>query len=158
MVNWLLKKTRDPVVQIDKEGYEKLAAAGSVAFVFHGDLSTNAEAHVLNQIAMADDYNSIHHLIQPTIGEPNSTLTVQEWKLSDPSMLLPVTLPLTMDSRNGLRRIRDLWSLNLMKEPSETSSAQESWAALYSMEPVQMKWLKLSTQLLRSTQTQMDNP
>lgn len=59
MLNWLLKKTRDPVVQIEKEGYEKLASSDSVSIVYHGDFSTAEGANVFNQIALADDYNSI---------------------------------------------------------------------------------------------------
>ena len=42
MINWLLKKTRDPVVQADKEKYEQLKTDSSVSIVFHGDLTTTA--------------------------------------------------------------------------------------------------------------------
>lgn len=58
MVNWLLKKTRDPVVQIDKEQYEKLQAAEGVSIVYHGDYSTAENSAVLKAIALGDDYNS----------------------------------------------------------------------------------------------------
>ena len=58
MLNWLLKKTRDPVVQIDKEAYEKLASASSVSIVYHGDFSSAEGASILNELALADDYNS----------------------------------------------------------------------------------------------------
>lgn len=59
MVNWLLKKTRDPVSQIDKEQYEALASKGGVTVVYHGDFSACENANILNKIAVADDYNSI---------------------------------------------------------------------------------------------------
>lgn len=59
MVNWLLKKTRDPVSEINKEEYEALAAKDSVSIVYHGDFASAEGNEVLNKIAMADDYNSI---------------------------------------------------------------------------------------------------
>ena len=40
MVNWLLKKTRDPVSEITSEQYEGLAASGSVSIVYHGDFTS----------------------------------------------------------------------------------------------------------------------
>ena len=69
MVNWLLKKTRDPVSEINKEEYEALAAKDSVSIVYHGDFASAEGNEVLNKIAMADDYNSISIFIQLIIGE-----------------------------------------------------------------------------------------
>lgn len=60
MVNWLLKKTRDPVVQIDKDAYEKLSASERISIVYHGDFQSAEGASVLTQIAAADDYNTYY--------------------------------------------------------------------------------------------------
>ena len=57
MINWLLKKTRDPIVQIDKDAYEKLQESG-ISIVYHGDINGAENAALLNQMAIADDYNS----------------------------------------------------------------------------------------------------
>ena len=58
MLNWLLKKTRDPVSEIDAEKYATLAASGAVSIVYHGDFASAESAEILNKIAAADDYNS----------------------------------------------------------------------------------------------------
>lgn len=71
MLNWLLKKTRDPVDQIDKAGYEKLSQSSSASVVYHGDFSTAEGASSLSQMALADDYNSNNILIKHIIGELN---------------------------------------------------------------------------------------
>lgn len=59
MVNWLLKKTRDPVVEITQEQYEALASTAAASIVYHGDFAAAENAGILNTIALADDYNSI---------------------------------------------------------------------------------------------------
>lgn len=59
MVNWLLKKTRDPVTELTKEQYEALSSE-SVSIVYHGDLSAVENAQILTNIAMKDDYNTYY--------------------------------------------------------------------------------------------------
>lgn len=39
MVNWLLKRTRDPVSQITAEKYAELEKSKGVNVVYHGDFS-----------------------------------------------------------------------------------------------------------------------
>lgn len=56
-MNWLLKKTRDPLVQVDQAAYEKLQTEDKVSIVFHGDASS-AEGQIVSKLAVADDYNS----------------------------------------------------------------------------------------------------
>lgn len=56
-MNWLSKKTRDPLVPVDQAAYEKLAADSKVAIVFHGDASSE-QGKVVSKLAIADDYNS----------------------------------------------------------------------------------------------------
>lgn len=58
LVNWLSKKTRDPLVPVDQAGYEKLQNEGKVSIVFHGDASSE-QGQTVARLAMADDYNSI---------------------------------------------------------------------------------------------------
>jgi thioredoxin-like negative regulator of GroEL len=57
LINWLLKKTRDPLVPIDQAGYEKLQTEDKVSIVFHGDASST-QGQLVSKIAVADDYNS----------------------------------------------------------------------------------------------------
>ena len=57
LLNWLLKKTRDPLVPVDEAGYEKLKSEDKVSIVFHGDASS-AEGQLVSKLAVADDYNS----------------------------------------------------------------------------------------------------
>lgn len=40
MVNWLSKKTRDPVVAIESSGLEALSSNGKVNIVYHGDINS----------------------------------------------------------------------------------------------------------------------
>ncbi len=40
MVNWLSKKTRDPLVPADQATYEKLQSEDKVSIVYHGDASS----------------------------------------------------------------------------------------------------------------------
>lgn len=63
MVNWLLKKTRDPVVQIDAEKYASLASQAGVSVVYHGDFSAADGKDDLTALAAADDYNSKNNII-----------------------------------------------------------------------------------------------
>lgn len=58
MLNWLLKKTRDPVTEIDAEKYAQLAQEGGVSIVYHGDFTSAEGAQTLATLAAADDYNS----------------------------------------------------------------------------------------------------
>ena len=58
MVNWLSKKTRDPVVAIKSDKLDSLTADGKVNVVFHGLLSSD-EGTAFASIAAADDYNGI---------------------------------------------------------------------------------------------------
>jgi hypothetical protein len=57
LVNWLLKKTRDPLVPVDQAGYEKLKSEDKVSIIFHGDASSS-EGQIVSKLAVADDYNS----------------------------------------------------------------------------------------------------
>lgn len=63
MLNWLLKKTRDPVTEINAEKYAQLAQEGGVSVVYHGDFASAEGAQTLNSIAAADDYNSKYQII-----------------------------------------------------------------------------------------------
>ena len=56
-MNWLLKKTRDPLVPIDQAAYEKIQTEGKVSVVFHGDASS-AQGQIVSKLAIADDFNS----------------------------------------------------------------------------------------------------
>lgn len=56
LVNWLLKKTRDPLVPIDQAAYEKIQTEGKVAVVFHGDASSD-QGQIVSKLAIADDFN-----------------------------------------------------------------------------------------------------
>lgn len=58
MLNWLLKKTRDPLVAVDQAAYEKLQSDGKVSIVFHGDASSS-QGQQISKLAIVDDYNSI---------------------------------------------------------------------------------------------------
>jgi len=62
MLNWLLKKTRDPLVPVDQAAYEKLQIEEKVSIVFHGDASSEAGKQIA-KLAVADDHNSINSLI-----------------------------------------------------------------------------------------------
>ena len=64
MVNWLLKKTRDPVVTLEADKLDSLDD-GKVNFVFFGDLSSE-QGSAFSSIAAADDYNSTILLIKLT--------------------------------------------------------------------------------------------
>ncbi len=57
MLNWLLKKTRDPLVSIDQAAYEKLQSEDKIAIVFHGEASSDAGKKIA-KLAVADDFNS----------------------------------------------------------------------------------------------------
>jgi protein disulfide-isomerase A1 len=62
MVNWLSKKTRDPVVAIEASELETLATNGKVSIVFFGDISSN-EGKAVTTLAKSDDFNSKHNFI-----------------------------------------------------------------------------------------------
>ncbi len=63
LLNWLLKKTRDPLVPVDQAAYEKLQTEEKVSIVFHGDASST-EGQLVSKLAVADDHNSKKSLIQ----------------------------------------------------------------------------------------------
>lgn len=63
MVNWLLKRTRDPVSQITAEQYAQLENAKGVSVVYHGDFTNEGSASILSDVAAADDYNSKYSFI-----------------------------------------------------------------------------------------------
>ena len=63
MLNWLTKKTRDPVTQIDADKYAALASEGGVSVVYHGDFTSAEGAQTFNVLALADDYNSTSFVI-----------------------------------------------------------------------------------------------
>lgn len=63
MVNWLLKRTRDPVSQIDAEKYQALSGGKGVSIVYHGDFTTAKDASILSKYALADDFNGIYPII-----------------------------------------------------------------------------------------------
>ncbi len=58
MVNWLVKRTRDPVSEIDASRYQELQQGKGVSVIYHGDFAKADGAEILRQYATADDYNS----------------------------------------------------------------------------------------------------
>jgi thioredoxin-like negative regulator of GroEL len=84
LINWLLKKTRDPLVPIDQAGYEKLQTEDKVSIVFHGDASST-QGQLVSKIAVADDYNSKKLIIQ-LITLPKSEKLKAVLKSSDHSI------------------------------------------------------------------------
>ena len=63
MVNWLNKKTRPAVTAIEASQLEELATNGKVNVVFHGDLASHENGALFQELATADDYNSISQAI-----------------------------------------------------------------------------------------------
>jgi len=63
MINWLVKRTRDPVSQIDAEKYKELSEAKGVSIVYHGDFKADKQATILSTYALADDFNSKNRYI-----------------------------------------------------------------------------------------------
>lgn len=61
MVNWLSKKTRDPVIAIEADKIESLSD-GKVNILFHGDIESE-QGQAVTSLAQADDYNSKKFLI-----------------------------------------------------------------------------------------------
>jgi len=57
MINWLTKKTRDPLVAADQDLYQKIQTQDKVSIVYHGDASS-AGAAIINRLAVSDDFNS----------------------------------------------------------------------------------------------------
>ena len=57
MVNWLSKKTRDPVVAITTDELEGLASNGKVNIVYHGDINSE-NGQIVANLAKVDDFNS----------------------------------------------------------------------------------------------------
>ena len=78
-MNWLLKKTRDPLVPIDQAAYEKLQSDDKVSIVFHGDASS-AEGQIISKLAVADDFNSkkIYNLAYyvAQVGKPEGSVEI----------------------------------------------------------------------------------
>lgn len=62
MVNWLLKKTRDPVVAITPSELEALSSNGKINIVFHGDINSES-GKIIASLAKVDDFNSTHAII-----------------------------------------------------------------------------------------------
>jgi thioredoxin-like negative regulator of GroEL len=62
LVNWLSKKTRDPVVAVDQAGYEKLQSEDKVSIVFHGDIKST-QGQIVSKLAVADDFNSNNFIL-----------------------------------------------------------------------------------------------
>lgn len=61
MVNWLSKKTRDPVLPITPEQLEDLTTNGKVNIVFHGDLASES-GQIIANLAKVDDFNSYYQV------------------------------------------------------------------------------------------------
>jgi thioredoxin-like negative regulator of GroEL len=59
MVNWLTKKTRPAVVEIEASQLDDLASNGKVNVVLHGEIDSE-QGKLLQEIATADDYNCIN--------------------------------------------------------------------------------------------------
>lgn len=59
LLNWLLKKTRDPLVPVDQAAYEKLSTEDKVSIVFHGDASSEL-GQLVSKLAVADDFNTYY--------------------------------------------------------------------------------------------------
>lgn len=70
MLNWLLKRTREPLTQINAEQYEALASQSGVSIVYHGDIATSEQAETLKSLAIADDYNSKFVIMKLSTMEP----------------------------------------------------------------------------------------
>lgn len=62
MVNWLTKKTRPAVVEIEAEGLAELSTNNKVNVVLHGDVESD-HGKALQDIATADDYNCTKSII-----------------------------------------------------------------------------------------------
>jgi protein disulfide-isomerase A1 len=99
MVNWLSKKTRDPVVAIAADQLAALATDGKVNIVFHGDI-TSSQGSSISAIAVADDYNSTFSATQLTTPLPLASSPRELCRSSDLSANPPPPW-LTRTSRAG---------------------------------------------------------
>lgn len=116
LINWLLKKTRDPLVPIDQAGYEKLQTEDKVSIVFHGDASST-QGQLVSKIAVADDYNSKKLIIQ-LITLPKSEKLKAVLKSSDHSIQSLLMKVLMRDWPLGSRQTKDQLLFHSMTEPS----------------------------------------
>lgn len=121
MVNWLSKKTRDPVVAITADQLAGLAADGKVNIVFHGDI-TSQQGSSISAIAVADDYNSTSPATQPTTPLPLASSPREPSRSSDPSANPPPPSS-TRTSRAGSVSTNAPPSTPSTTAPSATSSA-----------------------------------
>lgn len=87
MINWMLKKTRDPVVEITSEKLESLQKEAKVSVVFYGDLSS-VEGEIIQKLAVVDDYNSTHNLMKPIFTLEKAPKQQAQLKYSDLLLIL----------------------------------------------------------------------
>jgi len=89
MVNWLTKKTRPAVVEIEADQLSELSTNGKVNVVLHGEVDSE-QGKVLQEIAAADDYNSTSKNIKPTTLSEEVTRLREPLKFTDLSEKLRV--------------------------------------------------------------------
>ena len=66
MVNWLSKKTRPALISVEASKLEEIVSDSKVNIVVHG-AADSASGKIVEEIAVADDYNSINSTIKPTM-------------------------------------------------------------------------------------------
>ena len=83
MVNWLNKKTKPAVTELEVSQLGELSTNGKVNIVFHGDVASHEHGNLFKELAIADDYNSIFAFIKLTTASKELNRLLEQFKYSD---------------------------------------------------------------------------
>ena len=120
MVNWLLKKTRPAVTEVEASALSEIASNGKVSIVIHGETTPGFE-----QLAVLDDYNSTFYMIQHITWSREASYPVKLSRFIDPLQRRSQLLQ-EMILSNGLTSTKDQLSTHSMIEPSVIFSLKDS--------------------------------
>ena len=157
MVNWLNKKTRPAVTELEASQLEELSTNGKINIVFHGDIASHEHGNLFKELATADDYNSIFTFIKPITASKELNKLPEQSKSSD-LLESQSALKLIVTLRAGSQTTKDQSSSPSMTELLVTSSERDALESSSSNQPKQVRlWMTLSLKLLRRSELSKEN-
>jgi len=124
MVNWLNKKTRPAVTELEASQLGELSTNGKVNIVFHGDVANHEHGNLFKELATADDYNSIFAFIKLITAFKELNKLQEQYKSSD-LLVNQSVLKLIVTLRVGFQTMKDQSFSLLMIELLVTFSDKE---------------------------------
>jgi hypothetical protein len=157
MVNWLSKKTRPALISVEASKLEEIVSDSKVNIVVHG-AADSASGKIVEEIAVADDYNSINSTIKPTMLWLVVTSLKELLKSTGLSEMWKAQR-LLLNWRIGLAHTNDPLSTLLMRGQSAMFLENKELASFFSIqEKLATPLDRLLKKLLRKSESTKANP